>query len=61
MAPQHPDYAFNLAVALEHLGQIQPALDYYRRALSLATRYPAGFDVATAEQRVRALEKQVRP
>ncbi len=33
--PDNPDYAYNLAVSLEHLRQAGPALDYYRRALAL--------------------------
>ena len=61
LRPTHPDYAFNLAISLEHLGQPQAALEYYRRALALATRQPANFAVAAAEQRVQALEGQPRP
>lgn len=55
LAPQQPDYAFNLAVSLEHLEQRQAALNYYRRALSLATVQQAHFDIAAAERRVQAL------
>lgn len=31
-APQHAGYAFNLAVALEQIGQAQAALNFYRKA-----------------------------
>jgi tetratricopeptide (TPR) repeat protein len=41
----NPDYAFNLAVSLEHLNQPQPAIRYYREALEHASRHPAGFDI----------------
>jgi len=45
MEPTNPDYAFNLAVGLEHLGQRKPALGYYRKALDLSfARGRAGFD-----------------
>ena len=61
LQPDNPDYAFNLAVALEHLGQPKAALDYYRRALQLATaRGRANFSTVTAEDRIGKLEKVVR-
>lgn len=45
MEPTNPDYAFNLAVGLEHLGQRKLALEYYRKALDLSfARGRAGFD-----------------
>jgi Tfp pilus assembly protein PilF len=45
MEPTNPDYAFNLAVGLEHLGQSKVALGYYRKALDLSfARGHAGFD-----------------
>lgn len=45
MEPTNPDYAFNLAVGLEHLGQQPLAVGYYRQALDLArARGFAGFD-----------------
>lgn len=39
-----PDYSFNLAVSLEHMGQLALAVRYYRDALRLAEHRPAGFD-----------------
>lgn len=57
MAPDNPDYAFNLAVGLEHLSQPKLALDYYRRALSIAqTRGSAQFAPAPVQARIRSLE-----
>ena len=53
MDPDNPDYAYNLAVSLEHMRQPQPALQQYRRALSLALRRTASFDPAAAEARVQ--------
>lgn len=56
--PENPDYAFNLAVSLEHIGQHQPALNYYRQALELARQRPHGFDPAQAQSRIDALLAQ---
>jgi len=48
----NPDYAFNLAVSLEHLNQRGPAQNYYREALEFATNHPAGFDLAALRNRL---------
>ncbi|MGE0802463.1 MAG: tetratricopeptide repeat protein [Lautropia sp.] len=55
--PKRPEYAFNLAVSLDRLRQPRPAIDYYRRALSLATVQPAGFPVERARSRAAELER----
>lgn len=60
LAPEHPDYAFNLAVSLEHLGQSKLALEYYRRAVQLAGSHNAQFDLRAAQQRVSALSLQAQ-
>jgi hypothetical protein len=44
-------------VSLEHLRQPVPALDYYRRALSLAQGRNASFDPAAARERVQQLSR----
>lgn len=50
------DYAFNLAVSLDHLDQHRLALDYYRRALDLAAQgKAAAFDRARAKNRIQEL------
>ena len=36
MQPDNADYAYNLAIGLEHLNQPKPALSYYRKALELS-------------------------
>ncbi len=36
MQPDNPDYAYNLAIGLEHLSQPKLALTYYRKALELS-------------------------
>lgn len=58
--PDNPDYAFNLAVGLEHLGQHRQALDYYRKALDLSFRKGrANFDQSLVIQRVGQLSTRV--
>ena len=60
LQPDNSDYAFNLAVGLEHLGQIRPALDYYRKALDLSFRKGrANFDQNLVIQRVGQLSARV--
>lgn len=56
LEPAHPDYAFNLAVSLDQIGQRRLAADHYRRALALASGGAAGFDRAQAERRLQELE-----
>jgi len=57
----NPDYAFNLAVSLDHLGKRRAALEFYRRALALAQTQEAGFDRNAARTRVQALSGQSQP
>ncbi|MDD3815011.1 MAG: tetratricopeptide repeat protein [Desulfocapsaceae bacterium] len=57
----YPDYPFNLAVSLEHLGQLKPAVKYYREALQLAGDGTAGFDVDALRTRLKILEQGERP
>lgn len=53
----NPDYAYNLAVSLDHLGQGKLALEYYRRALALAGNRAVGFNSAQVEARIRELTR----
>lgn len=55
-----PDYAFNLAIGLEHLGQEKLALEYYRKALDLSFKKGhANFDQNLVIQRVAQLSARV--
>jgi tetratricopeptide (TPR) repeat protein len=54
--PDNPDYAFNMAVSLDRLGQGKAALTWYRRARELAVARPAVFDDAGAARRIAALD-----
>ena len=51
----NPDYAYNLAVSLDRLGEQDEALTYYRRALDLNHRGLARFDSLAARARIQAL------
>lgn len=54
--PGNADYAFNLAVSLDHLDQRKAALGYYQRALSLAKERSAGFDRDQLKKRLHELQ-----
>jgi len=59
LEPANPDYAYNLAVGLEHVGQPRLAADFYRRAVEQARNSGrAGFDLARAQDRIRELAAQ---
>ncbi len=49
------DYAYNLAVSLDHLAQGAAALGYYRRALELADGRSASFAAESVRARIRQL------
>jgi tetratricopeptide (TPR) repeat protein len=53
--PDNADFAYNLAVSLDHLRQPRLALEYYKRALALAKARGASFDVVAAETRAAQL------
>jgi tetratricopeptide (TPR) repeat protein len=54
--PEHPDFAYNLAVSLDRIHQSKPALEYYRRALTLGADRPVSFDKAQVSKRIAQLE-----
>ena len=60
LEPSNPDYAYNLAVGLEHVSQPKLARGYYQRAMQLAAvRGRASFDLAQAQERIGKLAAQV--
>jgi tetratricopeptide (TPR) repeat protein len=60
LEPANPDYAYNLAVGLEHVSQPKLALDFYRRAAQLAAaKGRANFNPAQVQQRIGKLAAQV--
>ena len=59
-ANDNPDYAYNLAVSLDHLGQRPAAHDFYRKALEMAQGRVARFDTSSALTRIQALADTAR-
>jgi len=55
--PDNADFAYNLAVSLDHIRQPRLALEYYRRAVALARTRGAGFDPAAAQARILQLDR----
>ena len=49
------DYAYNLAISLDHLGQVDAARDYYQKAISLNSNGSAAFDAAAASSRLNSI------
>jgi len=59
LQPEGAIHAFNLAVSLEHLGRLEQALDYYRRAASLAdTTVRSDFDRELLLRRITVLSHE---
>lgn len=59
LEPRNPDYAYNLAVGLEHVSQPRLAAGFYRRAVELASvRGQVNFDLSRARERIIALAAQ---
>ena len=52
---ENADYAFNLAVSLDHLSRRESALGFYREALALAGSRPASFETAAVLARIREI------
>ena len=57
----NPDYAYNLAVSLDQIGQTKTALDYYHKALELAGISQAGFNTASVMTRINSLASATPP
>jgi Tfp pilus assembly protein PilF len=56
-APANPDYAFNLAISLDHLGKPALALQYYKQALALMSQSGSGnIDRAQLASRIQQLQ-----
>ncbi len=53
--PGQPDYLFNLAVSLEHLGEPRLARRNYEAALTASAKRPASFDPAQAAASLQEL------
>lgn len=58
-SPANADYAFNLAISLDRLGQIKLAIDYYQRALTLASSGSNNINQNAAQTRIAQLQQAV--
>ena len=56
--PGDPNYAYNLAVSLEHISQPGSAITYYRRALDNLGNGPATFSRNIVDQRLELLAEK---
>lgn len=54
-APDNPDYLYNLAVSLDHLGKRQTALKFYQQAQTAAPGRPTNFDLKLLQTRIQQL------
>lgn len=59
-APSNADYAFNLAIGLDQLGQSRLAADYYGKAIELARNTPHAFSSDAARGRLAELQSSMR-
>ncbi|MEX2517471.1 MAG: tetratricopeptide repeat protein [Gammaproteobacteria bacterium] len=58
-ADDNADYALNLAISLDRLGQPGAALDYYRRAVLLSEEYQrSSFDVVSVSRRIQEIQER---
>lgn len=55
--PDNADFAYNVAVSLDHLRKPHQALDYYRRAIELSQKRGASFDLSAAKTRASELAR----
>lgn len=55
--PDHPDYNYNLAVSLDHLGASDQALNYYLKAQELASYSATLFNSELLAKRIRELQQ----
>ena len=55
--PENADFAYNLAVSLDHMRQPRQALDYYQRAIALSQKRGASFDLGAAKTRASELSR----
>lgn len=55
--PDNADFAYNLAVSLDHLRQRRQALEYYQRAIALAEKRGASFEMQSARNRAAQLAR----
>ncbi len=55
----NPDYALNLAISLDKIGQYSTALDFYNVAIELAQHSTTKFNLASVNDRIQVLNQVV--
>ena len=55
----NPDYAYNVAVSLDHLGEPSAAIKYYKQALMFSSNKKVSFNNRQVQQRIESLSKNV--
>lgn len=55
----NPDYALNLAISLDKIGQYPAALDFYKVTIKLAQQSPAKFNLSSVNNRIKTLSEVV--
>ena len=53
------NYALNLAIALDRMGQVESALDYYNTAIKLAAGKQTEFDAAKVQARIETISANI--
>ncbi len=60
LAPNTPDIVYNIAISLDNLDKIEPALNSYKQATILAATKTASFDINIVSDYINQLESQLR-
>ncbi len=60
LEPDNPEFAYNLAVSLDHLSQNRLAAQYYQRALQFDPAHNPSFDHAQVAKRIERLGQSSR-
>jgi tetratricopeptide (TPR) repeat protein len=55
--PNDPNYAYNMAISLEHMDQVGSAISYYQRALNNKANGLATFSDSVVQQRIEVLSQ----
>ena len=55
--PEDPNYAYNLAVSLEHISKTEAAITYYERAIANIGKGLATFDKDLVDSRIEMLKQ----
>ena len=60
MQKSNTDYAYNLAVSLDHLGKPQHAMDYYQLSLKLFEQSGGNVMEKDVKKRIKLIQEQIK-